>query len=413
MAVAVDEAGVRLADRIGIGVLTGEFPPELVDLAVEEWDVREERYRMLPARVMAYYAMACVMNFDASYEEVWVRLVAGLGWARRHRQRRAAGMLPSAAALQKGRVRLGWEAMAEVLKASASRVDMNPQEAPWAFFCGLRVLAVDGFTMNVEHNPRTVEAFGVPSNAKGAGSYPQVRVVALAEVGTRGLQAAEVSGLADGEQTLARRLWPHLRGGDVVVTDRGFLSHADLEAIVAAGAHAVMRVKSGWDLPVLEVLPDGSWISRIADPDASGRLRREKVASHMIPGIRVRVIEYTVAAEDGSDESDTIRLVTTLVDPQRYLMDDFPDLYHDRWRLETAIGDIETRLRGGPDVVLRSRRPDLILQEVYALLCVYQAIRSIIAESADSTGIDPDLVSFTKAKHAAARHSSDDAAFSP
>jgi Insertion element 4 transposase N-terminal/Transposase DDE domain len=393
--------------------LTAALPPELVDLAIEEWDAREERYRMLPARVMAYYTMACVMNFDASYDEVWIRLIDGLSWARRHRQRKQAGMLPTTAALHKGRVRLGWSAMAEILQATTTRPDRTPHEAPWAYFHGLRILAIDGFTLNVDHNPQTVEAFGLPTNAQGAGSYPQVRVVALAEIGTRGLQGAEVAGLGDGEQTLARRLWPRLHEGDVVVGDRGFLSYTDLQAIVATGAHAVIRAKAGWDLPVLEVLSDGSWISRIADPEQSRRLRRRKVPGHMIPGIRVRVIEYTVATAEDTDESEVIRLVTTLTDPQRYPLADFPDLYHDRWRLETAIGDIETRLRGGPDVILRSRRPDLILQEVYALLCVYQALRAIIAAGADYLGIDPDRVSFTRAKHAAARHSSDDAAFSP
>jgi len=394
-------------------VLTAALPPELVDLAIEEWDAREERFRMLPARVMAYYAMACTMNFDASYEEVWIRLVHGLSWARRHRQRKDAGMLPTAAALYKGRVRLGWQPMAELLRSSARRAEVDPARAPWAFFHGLRVVAIDGFTVNVNRNPETVARFGLPSNAQGPGSYPQARVVALAEIGTRGLLGAQVSGLGDGEQTLARELWPHLLAGDVVVGDRGFLSHQDLQAIIATGAHAVIRAKADWDLPVLEVNADGSYQSRIADPQASRRLRRTKVPAHLIPGIPVRVIEYTVATEDGTDESEVIRLVTTLTDPERYPMDDFPDLYHDRWRLETAIGDIETRLRGGPEVVLRSRKPDLVLQEIHALLCVYQAIRDLIVEGADHIGIDPDRVSFTKAKHAAARHTSDAAAFSP
>jgi hypothetical protein len=402
-----------LTDRIGIGVLTAALPPELVDLAIEEWDAREERSRKFPARVMAYYTMACTMNFDASYEEVWIRLIHGLSWARRHRQRRDAGMLATPAGLQKGRVRLGWPAMAELLQSVAHRAEVDPDTAPWAFFHGLRVVAIDGFTVNVHRNRETVARFGCPSNAQGPGSYPQARVVALAEIGTRGLLGAEVAGLDDGEPTLARRLWPHLRPGDVVVGDRGFLSYADLQMILAAGAHAVIRAKVGWDLPVLEANTDGSWRSRIADPQASRRLGRRKVPRSMIPGIPVRVIEYTVAAEDGSDESEVIRLVTTLTECERYPMDDFPDLYHDRWRLETAIGDIETRLRGGPEVVLRSRRPDLILQEIYALLCVYQAIRELIAAGADYVGVDPDRVSFTRARHAAARHASDDAAFSP
>jgi hypothetical protein len=93
--------------------------------------------------------------------------------------------------------------------------------------------------------------------------------------------------------------------------------------------------------------------------------------------------------------------------------EDFPDLYHDRWQIETAIGEVETRLRGGADVVLRSRKPDLARQEVYGLLCLYQAIRHLIVAGAQHAGLDPDRISFTRARDAVARHVSDDAAFSP
>ncbi len=88
-------------------------------------------------------------------------------------------------------------------------------------------------------------------------------------------------------------------------------------------------------------------------------------------------------------------------------------LYHDRWRIETAIGDVETSLRGGPEVILRSQKPDLVRQEVYGLLCVYQAIRALIVAGAEHAWLDPDRISFTRARQAAARHISDDAAFSP
>jgi hypothetical protein len=411
-------AEVRLPDRIGVGVLTAAFPPELVDLAIEEWDVRERRRRMLPARVMAYYAMACVMFSGDGYTEVWNKLLGGLTWAKRYRQRQQAGMQPTTAALTKARVRLGWEAMAAILDATTTRLDADAKAAPWAYFHGLRVLAVDGFTMNVVRAPATVAAFGVPGNGAGGGPYPQVRVVALAETGTGSLQGVQVGPLAEGEQTMARRLWPRLGSGDVVLGDRGFLSHADLAAIIAAGAHAVLRVKADVDLPVLRVLDDGSWISRIADPAASRRLRRKGMAGADIPGIEVRVIEYTVAGDPdhplgAGETSELFCLVTTLVDPQRYPMEGFADLYGDRWRIETAIGDVETRLRGGPDVVLRSKSPDMIRQEVYGLLCVYQAVRALMNAGAERVGIDPDRISFTRTMQAAARHISDDAAVSP
>ena len=125
------------------------------------------------------------------------------------------------------------------------------------------------------------------------------------------------------------------------------------------------------DLPVLSVLPDGSWISRVADPAASRRLRRKRLSGKDIPGVQVRVIEYSLSGDPehplgAGAESELFCLAVTLTDPQAYPMDGFPDLYHDRWQLETAIGDVETRLRGGPDVVLRSKSPDLVRQDVDA-----------------------------------------------
>jgi hypothetical protein len=406
---------VRLPDLIGVGVLTAAFPPELVDLAIDEWDAREERVRMLPARLMAYFAMAMAVHFGSGYGEVWNKLLSGLSWAKRYRQRVEVGMAPSTAALTKARQRLGWEPMATVLDTSMRRVEAGPQEAPWAYFYGLRVLAIDGFTMNVAKTPDNVKGFGLPCNDTGVGPFPQVRVVALAETGTRSLQGVRVGPLSEGEQTMARHLWPRCGPGDVVVGDRGFLSHEDLRDIIGAGAHAVLRVKSDIDLPVLGVLPDGTYLSRIADPLASRRMRRQRLPAKDIPGTTVRVIEYSVAAEDedGGEVSEVFALVTTLIDHEAYPIEDFPDLYHDRWQLETAIGDIETRLRPGPHAVLRSKSPDMVRQEIYGLLCTYQAIRALIVAGAEEKGLDPDRISFTRTKQAAERHLSDDSAISP
>ena len=76
-------AGDRLADRVGIGVLTRVFTPELVDRVVDEAGVREQRKRTLPARVVVYYLLAMVLFFQSGYTEVWNKLVAGLDWAKR------------------------------------------------------------------------------------------------------------------------------------------------------------------------------------------------------------------------------------------------------------------------------------------------------------------------------------------
>jgi len=345
-------AGDRLADRIGIGVLAKVFPPELVDRVVDEAGVRERRTRTLPSRVVVYYPLAMVLFFQSGYGEVWNKLVAGLDWARQFRVRLAAGMQPSPAAVTYARQRLGWQVMAALMEAVAGPLAGEEQER--AFVAGMRLVAVDGMCLDLPDTPENGAEFGYPGNDAGRGPFPQIRVVGLGECGTRAVLGAATSPLATGEQPLTRQLLGRLSPGDLLAADRNFLSHGLLAEMLAAGVHVLWRAKSDVDLPVLEVLPDGTWLSRIADPAASRRMRRKGAAGKDIPGITVRVIEYSVASDDGSETSETFTLVTDLIDPALLTPGQAAGAYASRWQLETCFDELETSIRGGAAVVLRS-----------------------------------------------------------
>ena len=404
-------AGDRLADRIGIGVLAQVFPPELVDRVVDEAGVREQRTRTLPARVVVYYLLAMVLFFQSGYGEVWNKLVAGLDWARRFRARLDLGMQPSPAAITYARQRLGWQVMAALMEAVAG--PLAGEERGRAFVAGMRLAAIDGMCLDLPDNEENGAEFGYPGNDGGRGPFPQIRVVGLGECGTRAVLGAATSGLATGEQPLARRLLGKLSPGDLLLADRNFLGYGLLEEVLAAGVHALWRAKSDVDLPVLEVLADGTWLSRIADPAASPKMRRRGADPRDIPGITVRVIEYTVTSEDGSETSETFTLVTDILDPALLTCEQAAAAYTARWQLETCFAELETSLRGGATVVLRSKSPPMIRQEIYAMLCCYQAIRTLISHAADDAGIDPLRVSFTAARQAIRSRISDSGCFSP
>ena len=404
-------AGDRLADRVGIGVLARVFPPELVDRVIDEAGVREQRKRALPARVVVYYLLAMVLFFQSSYGEVWNKLVAGLEWAKRVRVRLALGMQPTAAAITYARQRLGWQVMARLMEQVAG--PLAGQDSESAFVSGMRLVAVDGMCVDVPDTPENGAEFGYPGNDEGRGPFPQVRVVGFGECGTRAVLGAACSGLATGEQALTRRLLGKLGRGDLVVADRNFLSHGLLSDVLATGAHVLWRAKSDIDLPVLEVFSDGTYRSRIADPVAAKRLRRQGAAPQDIPGIDVRVIEYSVAAQDGSGVSETFVLITNILDPQVLTAEQAAFAYASRWQLETCFDELETSIRGGATVVLRSKSPPLIRQEIYAMLCCYQAIRTLISHAADTTGLDPARISFTRARDAIQARISDPSCFSP
>ena len=283
-------AGDRLADRIGIGVLAKVFPPELVDRVVEQAGVREQRKRTLPARVVVYFLLAMVLFFQSGYGEVWNKLVAGLDWARQFRARMLLGMQPIAGGDDPARQRLGWQVMQRLLEAVAGPLAGEEQET--AFVSGMRLVAMDGMCLDVPATAGERRGVRLPGQRRRPGPFPQVRVVGLGECGTRAVLGAELSPLATGEQPLARQLLARLAPGDLLLADRNFLSHGLLAEVLAAGVHVLWRAKSDVSLPVLDVLPDGTYLSRIADPAASRRMRRKgadprRHPRHRGPGHRV------------------------------------------------------------------------------------------------------------------------------
>ena len=108
----------------------------------------------------------------------------------------------------------------------------------------------------------------------------------------------------------------------------------------------------------------------------------------------IRVIDYTI--DDGRENSTSYRLFTTMLDPDEVTATDLAATYTQRWEIELAFDELKTHQRGAR-TVLRSKSPDLVLQEIWGHLCCHYAIRSLMAQAATHSGHDPDRVSFVAA----------------
>jgi Insertion element 4 transposase N-terminal len=157
----------RLPGRVAVGVLTKVFPTSLVDEVVAAAGVREQRVRVLPARLVVYYNLAMIMFFQSSYSQVWTKLVGGLDWGKSFRMRLAVGMSPSPAAISMARSRLGWQVMADLLDRVAG--PLAGQEDGWAHVAGLRLVAFDGLTIDVPDTTKNAAEFGRLVAAAGRG----------------------------------------------------------------------------------------------------------------------------------------------------------------------------------------------------------------------------------------------------
>ena len=221
---------------------------------------------------------------------------------------------------------------------------------------------------------------------------------------------------AGGERALARRLYPRLEEDWLLIADRGFYDWPDWCTAADTGAALLWRFKSDIRLPVLEILPDGSYRSVLVTPKARAAARQELVeaarAGEDLDPARarhVRVVEYEVTDRDGEDE--LIALVTTITGPLEAPAAVLAAAYHRRWEHETANAQLKTFLRG-PGRVLRSQSPDMIEQEIWGYLLTHHAISALVCTAATSAGIDPDRVKFKRTVRAVRRRVADPA-FSP
>jgi hypothetical protein len=416
--VSVDVA-VR-PDQVTIGVLVDSVPRDAVDEAVAACGVQERRSDgKLPAHVSAYLTLALCLFPEDDYEEVATRVTGSLDrfgcWD-------AAWTVPTASAITQARKRLGREVFPELFErtcgpvageASATAGLLALGTARGSFLRGWRLLAIDGFEVDLPDTPGNAEEFGYAGSGENRSAFPKARVVAMAECGTHAFLAAQVAGYRIGEKTLAQRLYPRLRADELLTADRGFYSWAGWDTAAATGAALLWRAPTQLALPVVRVLPDGTYLSVVMDSAIRGRRREaiieaaregrdlaeevpEALTDRGQPAARlVRVIEYDVPDRAGGGTSELIALLTTITDPAQARADELAAGYHQRWEEEASNDQLKTHLRG-PGRVLRSRLPDLVYQEIWAYLIVHHAICALIAKASAAADLDPDRLSFAK-----------------
>jgi hypothetical protein len=414
------EGVVVRPDQVSLGMLVSAVPRDAVDDAVAACGVREKRSDgKLPAHVVAYLTLALCLFAEDDYEEVATKVTGSLDrWGCWN----AAWTVPTASAISQARKRLGRTVLPELFERTCGPVagEVSPAAgfypqgtARGAWLRRWRLLAIDGFEIDMPDTTENAAEFGYAGSGANRSAFPKARVVALAECGTHAFVAAEVDAYRVGERTLAARLYPRLRADELLTADRGFYSWPAWDSATATGAALLWRAPTQLELPIVRVLPDGTYLTVLIKPSVRGA-RRERILAVARAGQSLteladalddkgrplahlaRVIEYEVPDRAGNGSGELITLLTTILDPDQARADELAAAYHQRWEEETANDQLKTHLRG-PGRVLRSRLPELVHQEIWAYLIVQHAISALIAQASAAADLDPDQVSFTKA----------------
>jgi len=374
--------GSRITDHISLGVIAKFFPRERIDSVLAATGRASKRQRDLPGHVVIYYVIALALYMQVSYREVLRCLLEGIRWLQGPN---GHIKVTGKSGISQARKRVGSEPLQvlhdELVGPIAVRGSKRTTKGAW--YRAWRLISLDGSTLDVADTKENELAFGRPKASRGQSGFPQIRIVSLVENGTHVLFGSRMAGYNTGEITLTREVIGNLNKGMLCLADRNFFGYKLWKQAQETGADLLWRVKKNLKLPCLRRFRDGSYMSRIYASDKDRR--------HDKDGIDVRVIEYTL--EGVPDAEPLYRLITTILIPKEAPAKELAALYHDRWEIENAFDEFKTHLRGAK-IVLRSKRPELVVQEFYGFMMAHFAIRGIMHEAALKANEDPDRLSY-------------------
>ncbi|MEU8837393.1 IS4 family transposase, partial [Streptomyces sp900116325] len=351
-------------------------PPELVDRVVAEAGCVKKRRRLLSARFTVYFVLGLCLFPRVDYLEVLRLLKAG-----EPRLRPWSGVKKSS--LSRARQRLGWTVIRDLFHAMTHPLGQDPE-----LFHGLRVLAVDGMLLAVPDSVGNREAFGKCGSQRSPMGYPMARMVAVAECSSHAVLDAVIGGWKGSERIVSDELERHVGGGTLLLADRGFWGLARWHRIRDRGAHLLWRTDRRIARRVEDVLADGSYLARI-----EANKHSKATGTVKAPPVLVRVVEYRI---DG--QAELIRLITSLLDHEKYPATELAELYARRWEIELVSPLTDRGWHPARD---------------FAHLIVHHATRELLDEAASIAQCAAERTSFTRALHVVRRSVIAPTGFSP
>jgi hypothetical protein len=358
------------------GVVQRSVPQQWIEQALKMSGVATLRKRRLPMEQAIWLVLGVALLRDRSIlnvAEVLDLALPGQG----------DGTI-SSSALSQARQRLGSEPLEWLFRHTAAQ--WAHQEAGRHRWQGLAVYALDGVVWRTPDTSDNREHFGGQRNhAAHQSPFPQVRMACLLDARARLLVDASMGPYDTSEYALAQHLWPQLPEDSLVIVDKGFYSAGLLWPLQhQQGRHWLIPARAGLKGEVVQNHGPGDVVLRMK---VSPQARKKDPSLPLTWDVRAITREI-----DGKSRT----LFTSLSDPARFKADEVFALYHERWEIELAYGEIKTDMLGQA-MTLRSQQPEGVKQELWATLLMYNLIRLEITRIADEAKVEPCRISFITA----------------
>jgi hypothetical protein len=354
---------------------------------------RWRRGTLLVPGLLIWFVLVLTLRRDLNYDQALNWMLAGFRWLAESLPPQAQFL--SDGALSHARVKLG----VEVFRVLWTKLVASFHPLPTDFH-GMTSVIFDGSTGTLPDTEANRAVFGKPSARTGTAAFPQVRLMGLLAVAQRRLvdiAFAPYTGKGTGERALMRAILTRLAcNGLLFLMDAGLYAFDVLWAITQKGGQVILKVPAHVKFKCTQRLPDGSWLAEVTGklldptvpPTPQGR-RHWQTATLTVRVIRIQIPGFR-----------PFWLLTTLLDPT-ITAREIALHYHRRWDIEMAYDEIKTHqcvtLRGQAPTTFRSKLPDLVKQEIYALAITYNLVRTLISQAAAEHDQDPTTLSFLDA----------------
>lgn len=261
---------------------------------------------------------------------------------------------------------------------------------------GRHVQLVDGTTVSMPDTPDNQKAYPQPDTQAAGVGFPLARVVVLLSLATamlQGMAMGPYQGKETGETALLRELFAYLNRGDVLLADRYYCSYFMIALLQELGMDVVVRMHQcrAYDFQRGRRLGSGDHVVKWFKPQRPTWMEEETYAR--LPTM-IAVREVSIQVHEPGFRTESLVVVTTLLDAEEYTKQDVAELYRCRWLVELDIRDIKVTL--GMDV-LRCQSPEMVRREMWVCLLAYNLIRQTMLEAALLTKRSPRELSFTAA----------------
>jgi len=353
----------------------GDFlDPEIIAQCLAESGTVTLRKRRLPLEMMIWCIVGMALERKEPLHQIVNRLDIMLPGKRPF-------VAPSA--VIQARQRLGSEAVKRVFQQTSQVWHQSTQHPDW---CGLTLLAVDGVVWRTHDTQENSAAFPRQSYLGEPGLYPQVKMVCQMELTSHLLTAAAFGTMKESEYTLAEQLINQTRDNTLTLLDKGYYSLGLLHTWHQQGEerHWMIPLKKGTQYEERRRLGKGdSLVTLKTSPQA--RKKWPDLGLEMV----ARLLTFT-------RKGKTCYLLTSMTDGMRYPGKEMVDIYSHRWEIELGYREIKQTMQQSR-LTLRSKKPELVEQELWGVLLAYNLVRyQMIKMDGSLKGYWPNQPSFSE-----------------